>query len=148
MELANKIHFFASRAGGSESSSYYQNILTGVGNYNKEKESASPDQDKLDQIANYIRKLAQREIDRADELHKMAGDVKTELKSFHDSTKKTQGELNGSKEALDKLLVGQDGEIQKLKDDINDSLAKIKDELKKIDQGLVTAMPHIEATWY
>lgn len=143
MDLANNIHSFASRAGGSESSSYYQKILTWVGDYNKEKESASPDQDKLDQLAKDIRTLAQREILKADDLHKKAGDVKTELKSFHESTKKTQGELNGSKEALDKLLVGQDGEIQKLKDDINDALAEIKDEQKKIDQGLVATMPHL-----
>jgi len=137
VNLANNIYDFSVLSGGTDTSSYYANMLKWVGAYNDELMKPNPDDNMLKQYQQSIQQVTKLMYDRTQELYGKAEDAKQELKTFEAATRTSQGTLHSSSTELTDLLEGEHGEITELKKQIEDSLKDIEELQKEIDAGNV-----------
>jgi predicted RNase H-like nuclease (RuvC/YqgF family) len=138
VNLSNNIYDFAVLAGGTDTSSYYANMLRWVGMYNEELMKPNPDQSKLNEYQQSIQVITKQMYDRTQTLHGKAEESKQALKQFEEATRKSQQTLHASSDQLSVLLEGESGEITELKKQIEASLKEIEDFQKQIDAGTLS----------
>ncbi|KAK5994342.1 hypothetical protein PT974_04816 [Cladobotryum mycophilum] len=133
VKLSGQIKTYATLAGGSSTSSYYQAILEWVGEYNDEKGKTSPDQKVLDELASGIKGAieAQQKIIQGIQAH--VAEALTALATFHDNCKRYQSTLQGDGETLKSLLEEEGNDIEHLKREIEEQLKDIEDLQVQID---------------
>ncbi|KAI1481786.1 hypothetical protein F4774DRAFT_21331 [Daldinia eschscholtzii] len=143
-DVANKNFNYAMTAGGSIDSSYYSQLLIWVDDYNKENDKDHPDSTKLKALRDSILAVTESEIKNADRLQSETDAVRDSLGDFHEACKKHQDELGSSSDTLTKLLMGQDGLIEKLEKEIK----KCMDDVKYIQQQMEADRKKIRETAY
>ncbi|KAI1744548.1 hypothetical protein F4680DRAFT_228100 [Xylaria scruposa] len=131
--ISTKIFNYALNAGGSIDSSYYRQLLLWVDDYNKENDKNDPDLAKLQELQDSILAVTKSEIKNADQLQDATDTARKALKDFHDACVGHQSSLEGSSGTLQNLLTGQNGIIEDLTNEINESLKEVADLQEQIE---------------
>ncbi|KAE8148375.1 hypothetical protein BDV25DRAFT_141847 [Aspergillus avenaceus] len=128
VDLANDIYNYSVTAGGKAESSYYANMLSWIGEYNKVQGTSD-----ADMYLQSIKELTDREVKNIDGMYNRAETVKQGLGKYHDKCKTSKGELDGYVATMNSLLEGDDGEIEKWKHAIDEIQKDIEEKKADID---------------
>ncbi|KAH0496435.1 hypothetical protein TgHK011_003795 [Trichoderma gracile] len=131
--LAGIIKTYASIAGGTGTSSYYQAMLEWVGQYNDEKDKPEPDQNVLDELSESIKTAIDDEQKRITLIQDQVAKALVALATFHDNCKVYEVTLQGDEKTLQELLNSEGLNVDKLQAQIDRETADIKDASAQID---------------
>ncbi|PNP49636.1 hypothetical protein THARTR1_09647 [Trichoderma harzianum] len=133
VDLSGNIKTYATIAGGTSSSSYYQAMLEWVGQYNDEKAKNNPDQKTLDELSSAIKAAIEEEQKKIQGIQDHIKEALTELNTFHDNCKGYESTLNDDGETLAALLKEEGNDVEHLKSQISEELKEIEDLQSQID---------------
>lgn len=128
VNLASNIYTYASKAGGTDKSSYYYKIMEWIKNYNE----ATTDDDRKKYAAD-ITYAAKKQLGVVTDLQSKAETARTDLGVFHDKCVASKGQLNGSANAMQTLLKKENSDIETLTKEIEDTTKALEPIQKQID---------------
>lgn len=135
VDLSGQIKTYATVAGGTSSSSYYQGMLEWVGQYNDEKDKPNPDQKTLDDLASTIKGTIEEEQKKIQVIQDHIKEALTALNTFHDNCKGYESTLGDDGKTLQALLEEEGNDVEHLTSEINEELKEIEDLQSQIDRG-------------
>lgn len=135
VDLSGQIKTYATMAGGTSSSSYYQGMLEWVGKYNDEKNKPDPDQKTLADLANAIKGTIEEEQKKIEGIQDHIKEALTALSTFHDNCKGYENTLGEDGKTLQELLEKEGNDVEHLTSEINKELKEIEDLRTHIDRG-------------
>ncbi|OJJ88372.1 uncharacterized protein ASPGLDRAFT_31525 [Aspergillus glaucus CBS 516.65] len=130
VELASNIYTYASKAGGTDESSYYYKIMEWVKNYNE----ANTD-DEREKYAADITYAAKKQLGIVTDLQRKAETARTDLGVFHDKCVASKGQLDGSANTMQTLLKKENSDIETLTKEIEDAKKALEPIQKRIDEA-------------
>jgi chromosome segregation ATPase len=133
--LAGTIKTYATIAGGSSDSSYYQFMLELIGQYNDEMDKPNPDQKTLDDLAKSIKGVINQEQSKIKSIQDQVKDALDALTLFHDDCKRYESTLGGDQESLKSLLEEEGNDVEHLMSVIEEERKNIEDLQVDIDRG-------------
>ncbi|OPB37169.1 hypothetical protein A0O28_0040810 [Trichoderma guizhouense] len=134
VDLSGQIKTYATMAGGTSSSSYYQGMLEWVGKYNDEQSKPDPDQKKLDDLANAIKGTIEEEQKKIQDIQDHIKEALAALSTFHDNCKGYGNTLGEDGKTLQALLEKEGNNVEHLTSEINKELKEIEDLRTQIDR--------------
>ncbi|KAL7934086.1 hypothetical protein V8C35DRAFT_280397 [Trichoderma chlorosporum] len=134
VDLSGQIKTYATIAGGTMNSSYYEAQLEWVRQYNDEKAKPEPDQKTLDDLADGIKGAIEEEQGKIDAIQSHIKDALSALKEFHDNCMQYEATLENEGTTLQNLLEEEGNDIQHLTEEINEELQEIEDLQVEIDR--------------
>ncbi|KAJ4864054.1 hypothetical protein T069G_00584 [Trichoderma breve] len=134
VDLSGQIKTYATMAGGTSSSSYYQGMLEWVGQYNNERKKPDPDQKALDNLANAIKGTIEEEQKKIQDIQDHIKEALAALSTFHDNCKGYESTLGDDGKTLQALLEKEGNDVEHLTSEINKELKKIEDLRTHIDK--------------
>ncbi|KAL7801499.1 hypothetical protein V8C43DRAFT_301493 [Trichoderma afarasin] len=134
VHLSGQIKTYATMAGGTSRSSYYQGMLEWVGQYNNEKNKPDPDQKALDNLANDIKGTIEEEQKKIQDIQDHIKEALAALSTFHDNCKGYESTLEDDGKTLQALLEKEGNDVEHLTSEINKELKEIEDLRTHIDR--------------
>ncbi|EHK19967.1 uncharacterized protein TRIVIDRAFT_111733 [Trichoderma virens Gv29-8] len=134
VDLSGQIKTYATVAGGTPDSSYYQAVLEWVGEYNTEKNKTNPDQKTLDDLAAGIKGAIEDEQKKISGIQEHITDAVKALNTFHDNCKGYEKTLEDDGTTLQNLLEKEGNDIEHLSGQISEELKEIEDLQTEIDR--------------
>ncbi|KAL7948623.1 hypothetical protein V8C42DRAFT_363099 [Trichoderma barbatum] len=147
VDLSGQIKTYATVAGGTSDSSYYQAMLEWVGQYNDEKAKPNPDQKKLDDLASGIKGAIEDEQSKIKAIQDHITEALTALNMFHDNCKGYESTLGDDGKTLQTLLEDEGNDIEHLSGEINEELKEIEDLQVQIDRDHQTIKETAYYVW-
>lgn len=136
--LSDTIYNYATTAGGKSETSYYANMLVWVGQYNDELNKDKPNEQVLNELKQSVLTLTKQQIQKIDGLQQDSNKAKGDLEAFDALCRKHQENLTSSKNTLQNLLEGDQGEIAELREKIAENIKAVQDKQKECDHGTCT----------
>lgn len=137
MSLADTIYSYAQNAGGSEDSSFYANILKYSNDLFAELQKPKNKQDasKIQEATDTVNGLVDAQLASIEDLRRQAKDVVTALRTFEGQCKADQEDVDASGRLVLKRLEGEDGEISRLKKDIEEKRKNVEEKQAEYEKG-------------
>ncbi|KAF7906167.1 hypothetical protein EAF00_000446 [Botryotinia globosa] len=149
VDLSNAVYNYAGKAGGRVAGSYYANIIsnTKIVFDELEKDYDEQDQKVITNAKSVVDALVKAQLKSITKLQGEANTVAQDLRDFETLAKADQSALAARNKIITDKLNGEDGEINRLQNDIKTKTKDISDDQDEYEQDIVIAATSATYAW-